>query len=213
MPRCKHCKEKFEPKQFNRKYCYKDECIQAAYEYAKKKLIDNAKKEKSRQNIDLMSKDKYRATKIQPLINKLVRIIDHNQKCIATGNGGKMSAGHRHSVGSSRNLSLNLHNIHIQSYQSNSMQAGDHVKYRQGIIKTYSREYANFIDEVLTKCPSRLWDKQKLQELRPIIQKKVNELEKLSKQYTAKERLQLRNELNEYFGLYPKEFSIYTLNI
>jgi hypothetical protein len=29
MPRCKKCKEKFEPIRFNHKYCLKDECIRA----------------------------------------------------------------------------------------------------------------------------------------------------------------------------------------
>ena len=27
MPRCKHCKEKFEPTRFNQKYCFNTECV------------------------------------------------------------------------------------------------------------------------------------------------------------------------------------------
>ena len=34
--RCKNCKEKFEPKQFNRKFCYKDDCIDAYFIHLKK---------------------------------------------------------------------------------------------------------------------------------------------------------------------------------
>ena len=44
--RCKNCKEKFEPKQFNRKFCYKDECIDAYFEYLKKQAEKKWNKEK-----------------------------------------------------------------------------------------------------------------------------------------------------------------------
>ena len=45
MPRCKNCREKFEPKHFNQKYCFKSECVKAWVEVAKK---NNWKKEKKK---------------------------------------------------------------------------------------------------------------------------------------------------------------------
>lgn len=212
MPRCKHCRQKFEVKHFNRPYCYEDECNDTYYESLKKKALKRAQTQKKAFHTDSMSKDQYRAKKIQPLINQLVRIIDKGQPCIATGNYGKMSAGHRHSVGDSRNLSLNLHNIHIQSYQSNSMKAGDHVKYRAGLIEIYSREYANFIDETLYQCPLKLWDKSDLVELRPRLQKIVNHYKKLGKEYTPKERIELRNKLNTELGIYEEKYSVFVVS-
>jgi len=37
MPRCRNCKDKFEPVRFNAKYCLKDECIKAFVEEVKVK--------------------------------------------------------------------------------------------------------------------------------------------------------------------------------
>ena len=34
MPRCKNCKEKFEAKHFNQKYCFKTDCIKVWVETA-----------------------------------------------------------------------------------------------------------------------------------------------------------------------------------
>ena len=45
MPRCKNCKEKFEAKHFNQKYCFKSECVKVWVETAK---VKNWKKEKKR---------------------------------------------------------------------------------------------------------------------------------------------------------------------
>ena len=178
-----------------------------------KKVEGNWNQEKKVREVDLMSKDKYRATYIQPLMNHIARIIDNQQPCIATGNHeGKMAGGHRHSVGGNGNISLNLHNIHIQSFHSNDKKGGDHVRYRSGIIKIYGRSYANFIDEELMQCPQKLWDKQDLIELKPRLQKMVNYYKKINKVYNALERLKLRNRLNEEIGLYPEEYSFFKNN-
>jgi hypothetical protein len=45
MPRCKNCKEKFDAKHFNQKYCFKSECVKVWVETAK---VKNWKKEKKR---------------------------------------------------------------------------------------------------------------------------------------------------------------------
>ena len=37
MPRCKHCKEKFEAIHFNQKYCTKKECMKDLSQKAQKK--------------------------------------------------------------------------------------------------------------------------------------------------------------------------------
>lgn len=216
LPKCKSCKERFKPFNNNslQKYCMiKDECITAHLAHQKEEQIKQADRDKSKHKVETMSKDQFRSKKIQPLMNELARIIDKDQPCIATGNHkGKMAGGHRHSVGDSRNLSLNLHNIHIQSWQSNDKKGGDHVKYRAGLIKIYGREYANFIDETLMQCPVKLWDKQDLVELRPRLQKMVNFLKKRGDTYSAIERIDLRNRLNRELGIYPEEYSTYTAN-
>jgi hypothetical protein len=85
---------------------------------------------------------------IQPKVNELVRIIDNGLPCIATGNFGKMAAGHYFHAGGHSQIRFNLHNIHIQSFQSNSFKSGDALNYRQGIIKTYGEEYIEFMESL-----------------------------------------------------------------
>lgn len=212
--RCKHCNKTFKKRYPNQmgalRFCLEtDECTAQFWQAVKEKRIKDAQKQKREKNLSLMSKDKYRATYIQPLINQICRLIDKDQPCIATGNFGKMSAGHRHSVGDSRHLSLNLHNVHVQSYHSNSAKGGDHVKYRQGIIKTYGREYADFIDETLIKCPQKLWNKTDLERIKPILRSTIKEIKSLNKVYTPKERIILRNQINKKLGIYSDFFCIF----
>jgi hypothetical protein len=213
LPKCNECNEAFTPYNNNslQKFCMqKQKCITAHIEHQKEEEIKKAEREKHRHKAETMSKDQFRAVKIQPLINLLARIIDKDQPCIATGNHeGKMAGGHRHSVNDSRNISLNLHNIHVQSYHSNDKKAGDHVKYRAGLIKIYGRAYANFIDEELMQCPGKLWNKDELVELRPMLKKIVNYYKGLNKVYSSSERIELRNKLNVELGMYPEEYAVF----
>ena len=43
MPRCKNCKQKFEPIRFNHKYCLNDECIRAFVAEVKEKTWKQTK--------------------------------------------------------------------------------------------------------------------------------------------------------------------------
>lgn len=211
--KCKECKDPFTPFSNNslQKYCMvKDDCITASLKHLQEGLIKQAQRDKSKHKVDSMTMDKYRATYIQPLINLLARIIDKGQPCICTELfDGKMNGGHRHSTGSNRTLTYNLHNVHNQSFHSNHHQSGDHLKYRQGLKRVYSLEYADFIDDYLMQCPPLHITKDDLVELKPRLQKIVNHYKKLDKVYTATERIELRNELNLELELYPKEFAIF----
>ena len=92
---------------------------------AKKETKHKERLQDQKQKIDLMSLSKVKSTMIQPKINELVRIIDNGQPCIATGNFGKMNAGHFYHAGGSSQIRFNLHNIHIQSFESNHFKSGD----------------------------------------------------------------------------------------
>lgn len=48
MPRCKNCKEKFEPIRFNQKYCLNKMCVDAWVQEAKVKNWQKKKKENAR---------------------------------------------------------------------------------------------------------------------------------------------------------------------
>ena len=161
------------------------------------------KKEETRQKkIDLMSSDRYRAKYVQPVFNKIARLIDYGQPCIVTGYyDGVMNGGHFISVGNNRTLSLNLHNIHIQSYESNGPKGGDNQLYRQGLIDTYGIEYLEKI-EALRSIPALKLSKSELVHFRSIAIKIANELKSNPIIRTPEERIALRESINKKIGIY-----------
>ena len=181
----------------------------------KKKYEKEAKKaERERMTqlkIDNMTPDKYRAKYVQPLINKIARYIDYGNPCIATGNfEGKMAGGHFTSVGSNRTICLNLHNIFIQSFHSNSWNGGDDKRYRASLKNTFGSDYLEFVEGLKKHRPIQL-RKPQLIEIKELAQGIANELEKNLKVRTPDERIELRNELNTMLGIYSKEFNVFKL--
>ena len=164
-------------------------------------------KRKENLKFDNYSSDGYRSKVIQPLVNEIARLIDFGQPCIASGRyTGKMAGGHWVSCGSNRSTSLNLHNIHVQSFESNSFKSGDESNYRLGIIKTYGKEYFEFMDGLIYTKGIDL-SKERLSELKPIITQIRNDLKRESKKYSPQERIELRNEVNEKIGIYSEIFT------
>lgn len=217
MPKCKICKEKFNPLHSTLEQCCSNyDCrVAFALEVAKKnreKIIkedDKAWKQKKNVMIfDNMSSDGYRAKVIQPLINEIARLIDYGQPCIASGRyTGKMAGGHFCSVGSNRSCSLNLHNIHVQSFESNSFKSGDESNYRLGLIKIYGMEYFNFVDNLRHLKGINL-NKERLKELKPFITEIRNRLNNNKVKLAPTERILKRNEINEKIGIYLESFNI-----
>jgi hypothetical protein len=160
-------------------------------------------KEKKENKIDLMGVDKYRAEVLQPIFNEIVRLIDYQCPCIATGlYDGKMNGGHFHSVNSNRTIALNLHNIHNQSYHSNGPTGGgDNIRYRQGIVRTYGQEYMDLMDSLGRIQPIHLtkWEMVEIKEKASVIRL---ELKANLKYRTPEERIALREAINQKIGIY-----------
>lgn len=165
----------------------------------------NKSKETQKAKIDLLSNDKYRSKYLQPIINEIARLIDYGQPCIATGNFGKMNGGHYVSVGANRTTALNLHNIHIQSFESNNFKGGDPIKYRHGIIERYGNDYFEFI-EFLQQHPPLHLTKSDLIDLVKKATLIRNELKNNNYEKTPLERIEFRNQVNLKLGIYNPEF-------
>lgn len=184
---------------------------QTAFKQAKnnrKKSVEKTKQTRQ-MKIDLMSNTEYWSKELQPKINLIARLIDHGHPCIATGNFGKMAGGHYVSVGSNRTLSLNLHNIFIQSFASNSFKGGDTLKYQIGLKNTFGEDYFNFI-ESLPQCPSLNITKIEMIEYRETAMEIIKDLKNDDKSIrTPNERIELRNKVNQELGIYEKQFSFY----
>lgn len=179
---------------------------------AGRRKIKKEKSAKKKEGLNkLMTADNYRATYVQPILNKIARLIDHGQPCIATGNmQGKMAGGHFISVGANRTTALNLHNIHKQSFQSNSWKGGDGLEYLVGIQNAYGKEYAEFMVG-LRKTKSIKLSKTDLVRIKSIASTIAKELEKDLKTRNPKQRINKRNEVNIRLGIYPREFMWFTI--
>ena len=176
-----------------------------------KEIKQKKRKEKEKTKIDLMSADKYRAKYVQPIINKIARLIDYGNPCIATGNfEGKMAGGHFTSVGSNRTICLNLHNIFIQSFHSNSWNGGDDKRYRASLERIFGIEYLEFVDGLNAHRPIQL-RKPQLIEIKENAQKIALDLEKSKLVLTPINRIKLRNKINIKLGIYDKDFCEFKL--
>lgn len=211
LPKCGECGERFIPFHNNslQKYCIEnEECIQAQVKHAQEQEIKKAEREKNKYNVDSMSAPKYWSIYIQPIVNNIARLIDEGQPCIGTGKPAKKkNGGHYHSVGSNLTLSLNLHNIHLQSEHSNNHKGGDSKRYRHNLIKVYTPEYADYIDMFLMQCPELHLTKDDLIELKPRLNAIKRRLDKLGMIYPAKVRMRLRDEINQEINIYQDEFA------
>lgn len=206
MPKCRQCKAKFTPRFFLQKTCEDVNCI---ITYSKilreKKEQKEWVKRKCNLKFDNYSNDGYRSKVIQPIVNEIARLIDYGLPCISSGTVGKPQGGHYISTGANNSISLNLHNIHIQSYHSNVELSGDEARYRLGLIKWYGNDYFEFI-EGLRHVKGVDLSKQRLSELKPLISQTRNDLKRNPIKRTPQERIALRNEINEKIGIYQDIF-------
>lgn len=215
--KCRICKESFEPKNNFIPVCDNVDCKTkyAMSVVEKQKKSQEAKERKSRADqkkqltIDMMSDDKYRSKVLQPVINEIARLIDFGQPCIATENYGKENGGHYISVGANRTICINLHNIHIQSFESNHWKSGDTLKYQGGIRRVYGEEYLAFMDGLQKHPPIQLRKNQMIEiyENACKIRLKLRKNEKIR---SPKERIELRNQTNLELGVYQEEFCVFT---
>ena len=142
MPRCKNCKEKFEVKHFNQKYCFKSECVKVWVETAK---VKNWKKEKKRLKDELETVQSL-TKKAQVYFNAYIRARDEEKgyPCISCGKvlrKGNVDAGHYFSAGGFGSVRFSEFNVHAQcSRPCNKDKSGDLLNYQIGIEKRIGGE-------------------------------------------------------------------------
>jgi len=215
--KCKICKEKFTPKRSTLEpTCARYECrVDYAMIIVEKQKASRLKaqkrtavEEKKKMTIDIMSDDKYRSSVLQPVINEIARLIDFGQPCIATENYGKENGGHYISVGANRTICLHLHNIHIQSFESNHWKSGDTLKYQGGIRKVYGEDYLAFMDGLQKHPPIQLRKKEMIELYEKACKIRLK-LRKNQEIRTPKQRIELRNQINLELGIYEEEYCVF----
>lgn len=203
MNKCKQCKKKFEPKhRTTEQVC----SISCAIEYAKtdkgQKLQEKISKEITKQKKEEIKTLSDWKKDLQLLINKIARLIDYGQPCIATGSfNGKMNGGHRIAVGANETIRFNLHNIHIQSEHSNTFKGGDNWRYSEGIKKVYGKEYLEYLDSLNQTPPIKLTINE-IKESIKICRMIIKELELNPTISTPEQRIELRTKYNLQIGIY-----------
>lgn len=159
--KCKICKQKFEPKWFNQKYCMvNDECIKHFAEQTKLKAW-NEKKKKIKN--DLLTKGDYIKI-LQQLVNKHVRQRDGNF-CISCNKEvkGKIDAGHMYSVGNYPSVRFDERNINSQCIRCNQYNGGSIIEYRKHLINKIGLKEFEDLDKLAHQ--NRMFDIIELKEL------------------------------------------------
>lgn len=137
MPKCKTCKDKFDPKVFLQKNCLKkDECIKAELELKKKAYKKNWNKEKKQRKEALKTNSDY-VRELQIIFNTFIRLRDKNKPCISCNKplNSKFDAGHYYSTGSYPELRFNESNVHGQCVHCNQHKRGNLIEYGLNLPK------------------------------------------------------------------------------
>lgn len=176
------------------------------------KLAIKAKKQvkqEEKQKVDKMKKEVTNwKSKLQIKVQEIARLIDYGQPCTATGiREAKFAGGHVFSKGANPQMRFNLHNIHKQSFYSNSPSNHDSVL-REGIANIYGDKYLEFIKS-LVKEPQPKWSNKHYEEIYRRACKMANNLKKNQRVRTPQQRITMRNTVNSILNIYPSKQNIY----
>ena len=169
MPRCRNCKEKFEPVKFNAKFCLKDECIKAFVEEVK---VKQWKETKTRMKNDLKTTQDW-LKEAQTIFNKYIRLRDNGLWCVSCNQiPKKKNCGHYFSSGGHSNVRFDEDNCHLQCEHCNTFLSGNLLNYQIGIQKRIGAQKLIELQERahLTKK----WSVDELKEIIRIYKNKVN---------------------------------------
>ena len=149
--RCKYCKNKFEVKHFNRKFCYEDECI----DKATKDVLSHSKSVKAKEWKQRKAKKKESLktnrdwiNDTQKVVNKYIRERDKGNNCISCGKiiNGVRHASHYMSAGHNTSVRFNTDNIWVSCYKCNVMLAGNLREYRVRLIDKIGLERVEAVE-------------------------------------------------------------------
>jgi hypothetical protein len=172
MPRCKNCKEKFEPKTFLQKYCLKSECIKVFVEKTKEQQW---KKTKAKAKLDLMTLSDYLKL-AQQVFNKFIRLRDKGQVCISCQKKPlKENAGHFFNANNHYNVRFDERNVHLQCEHCNTYLSANLIEYQRNLIHKIGIESYNELEAEARK--TRKFTIDELKEIMAIYKKKIKQIE------------------------------------
>lgn len=214
---CKNCRTKFTAKIFNYRYCESTtECKEAGTDYKIKKAIDQGRK-----NIQNIKKQKFSEMKdnvtdykkfLQDDVQKISKLIDYGLRGLheTENDTGIIQSGHVYSKKNNEQMRFNLHNMHRQGAKSNMALVYDE-ELRDGLISEYGIQYFNFIKSLKSQSLPKI----KQNEYKDYHFKALAIIKRLQLtfySYSKKERLELRNSINNELGIYSDEFTQFKID-
>jgi len=171
MPRCKNCKEKFEAKHFNQKYCLKEDCVRVWVETAKTKNWKNTKK---KMKAELMTLSDYMKI-AQQVFNRYIRERDKHKLCVSCEKplGAKFDAGHYYST-KHKSVTFNEDNVHGQCVTCNQHKHGNLLNYQIGIQKRIGAE--KLLELYVKAHETKKYTIPEIKEIIATYKQKVNEI-------------------------------------
>ena len=171
MPRCKHCKNKFEPIRFNMKYCLNDECVRVWVESEKAKQW---KKTKAKMKNELETvQELIKATQI--IFNKYIRLRDKGQVCISCQKKPlKENCGHFFNANNHWNVRFSELNCHLQCEHCNTYLSGNLIEYQRNLIEKIGIKSYHELEAEARK--TRKFTKDELKEIMQVYKNKIKEL-------------------------------------
>ena len=150
--RCLNCKQVFEVKKFNQKYCDNIDCkLVCALKNLEKIKAKESKEWKKRKQEIIKGmetvQDLLRIT--QKTFNSYIRLRDKGKPCISCLNDKpkKVNAGHYYSSGGHKNLTFNEDNCHLQCEFCNTFLHGHLISYRKNLIERIGIERLEQLDK------------------------------------------------------------------
>ena len=149
--KCKNCKELFEPKWFNWKYCDKDFChnlgVKELVKKEREKKAKQERKEKKKAKEALLTHRDYLKL-FQTVFNTYIRERDKDLPCVSCGknNNKQFHAGHYRSVGSCPELRFNELNVWRQCATCNTYLHGNLIEYRKELINRIGVEKVEWLE-------------------------------------------------------------------
>tara|TARA_R100000734_G_scaffold3152_1_gene2953 strand:- start:530 stop:1060 length:531 start_codon:yes stop_codon:yes gene_type:complete len=173
MPRCKHCKEKFEAIHFNQKYCTKKECMDV---WIKKAKQVQWKAKKRRMKEELRTTSDY-VKEAQKWVNKFVRLRDKDKNCISCDAPltGKFDAGHFFSAGGHGSVRFDVRNIHAQCVYCNQWEHGNLYQYHIRLLTKIGLKEFEDLEKQSKKM--KKWEKDELKDIIKLYKQKCKEIE------------------------------------
>lgn len=204
--KCRECGEPFTPYNSLQRTCSVECAIEDGQKAVKKEYKKSWAKEKKERLEKLKTHSDYE-NELQPVINKITALIDKGMNCICCGSQitstNRANAGHRFAVGGNNSLRFNLHNIHQSGVCCNKWKNGNPDGYDDGLIKIYGKEYFEYVKwELKSSYTIVKLTQMELMAARAVAMKVVKELEGIGGEYSASERIELRNKFNKQIGIY-----------